>query len=345
MKKKNASKFLVAMFLVAIMCLFINQSVNAENAVGDLTTTSNHCIDEPYVYPVIPGSDEWASLENHLEKIDVCQIPEEIVKHLTTEALLASVLDYPLLGDMFAWGTIQDGYDMMLSSCNGLQELVNREDLKDALENSVVYDECDGKSDYRDVIAEKALSVIKIMNFGESSYAVSPNWASTTVYTPAGSAVTALTGVTYELATDWQYSEKDVPAMEAYYATTYPNAVKIGNANPQCNCHSYGWYGEGSVNQYYIANPDPYMTDGSYIQVSSAMPGDMVSYIDTSLTAPLKYVHTAVCSTVLYVSKWGPFGVYRHGLTDCPYYSRSNSITYWRKNLDYEWRIEVPEKS
>jgi hypothetical protein len=43
-------------------------------------------------------------------------------------SLVETVLDYPLLGNMWAFDSLKAGFDSVLSYFNGLQELVNRED-------------------------------------------------------------------------------------------------------------------------------------------------------------------------------------------------------------------------
>jgi hypothetical protein len=86
-------------------------------------------IDEPYEYPVKPGTDAWRALTQTLDaKIEASQIPEDILHALTTRALVETVLDYPLLGNMWAFDSLKTGFDSVLSYFNGLQELVNRED-------------------------------------------------------------------------------------------------------------------------------------------------------------------------------------------------------------------------
>jgi len=55
-----------------------------------------------YEYPVRPGSDEWLELKTHDEKLRVTQLPEDILKNLSTEDLLEVCMDYPLLIDAFS---------------------------------------------------------------------------------------------------------------------------------------------------------------------------------------------------------------------------------------------------
>ncbi len=50
-----------------------------------------------YQYPVTPENKaEWKKLTTIMEKKEVCQIPKNVVQNMTTEALVATVLAYPI---------------------------------------------------------------------------------------------------------------------------------------------------------------------------------------------------------------------------------------------------------
>ena len=89
---------------------------------------TDYDLDEPYVYPVLPGSDEWEAMTSVTQKIDACQIPEDILCRLTTRALLETVLDYPLMVNMHSYSNMEMGYDAVVREFNGLRELVSRPD-------------------------------------------------------------------------------------------------------------------------------------------------------------------------------------------------------------------------
>ncbi len=56
-----------------------------------------YTITEPYQYPVTPENKaEWKKLTTIMEKKEVCQIPKSIVQNMTIEALVATVLAYPI---------------------------------------------------------------------------------------------------------------------------------------------------------------------------------------------------------------------------------------------------------
>ena len=90
----------------------------------------------PYVFPVQPGSTEWKSFTTKQEMIDVCQIPEEKLKSMSTEALLETVLNYPLVTTYYAFNSVEDAYNVMLSDFNGFNELLSRSDVTETLLNT-----------------------------------------------------------------------------------------------------------------------------------------------------------------------------------------------------------------
>lgn len=89
---------------------------------------NGYTIDEPYEYPIKPGTEEWFAIESHSEKVKMLQIPQETLEKMTTQALAESVANYPYLGDMLAFSTSEKGYETVRDGFNGLQELENRPD-------------------------------------------------------------------------------------------------------------------------------------------------------------------------------------------------------------------------
>jgi len=81
-----------------------------------------------YDYPIKAGTDAWRTFATHDAMLQACQIPEDILKSMSTKGLAETVLEYPLLGDMMAYNTIQQGFDAVASQFNGLPELLNRKD-------------------------------------------------------------------------------------------------------------------------------------------------------------------------------------------------------------------------
>ena len=78
-------------------------------------------------YPVKPGMEEWKNLLSLQEKVDICQIPENILLCLSTENLTNLCLQYPLLYDIFAFSCYSAGFDRVFYEFNGIRELFERE--------------------------------------------------------------------------------------------------------------------------------------------------------------------------------------------------------------------------
>ena len=90
--------------------------------------TNSSTVSDAYDYPVKPGTDAWKALGSHVEMLKACQIPETKLHSMSTEALVETVLNYPLFNDVLAYNSPQQGFDTMASQFNGIPELLNRED-------------------------------------------------------------------------------------------------------------------------------------------------------------------------------------------------------------------------
>ena len=84
--------------------------------------------DSEWDYPIKPGTKEWELLENHQAMVDVCQIPEHILKKINTNDLCALCLRYPLLYDVLVSDNYKDGLNKFFSDFNGIRELSKREE-------------------------------------------------------------------------------------------------------------------------------------------------------------------------------------------------------------------------
>ncbi len=102
-----------------------------------------------YDFPVKPGTPAWASLQSHDEMVSVCQLPDDVLGGISTPGLVQTVLNYPLLADMYAFPTTQSGFDSVAENFTGLQELFRRDDA--AKEMVLFYSELSPE-----VVAEKS---------------------------------------------------------------------------------------------------------------------------------------------------------------------------------------------
>ncbi len=90
-----------------------------------------------YIYPLKGGTPEWAALTDHDQKVAACQIPQVALDVMSTEALLQSCLDYPLLGDILLnVGVFIPGVTKYYTeNFSGLLELSKRSDAGEEIYN------------------------------------------------------------------------------------------------------------------------------------------------------------------------------------------------------------------
>lgn len=149
------------------------EPTTAATTVPDTTvpvTTTPVETDPPaaYVYPVLPGTDAWNALSSHADMLAVCQIPEDILKSLSTRDLLIAVLDYPLMVDMHSYSNMEQGFLSVKNQFNGLQELVSRPDAKEIAEAFSL----EGTRWEESSLVEGALRAI--IKYGLTTYAEGP---------------------------------------------------------------------------------------------------------------------------------------------------------------------------
>ncbi len=92
-----------------------------------------YTIDTPYEYPIVPGTQEWIDLGDVRARRKACQVPDEIIQNMTTDALLLIVLDYPFMCDIYAYNTMEMGYEAVKKHCNSLRAFEQRPDHLDVL--------------------------------------------------------------------------------------------------------------------------------------------------------------------------------------------------------------------
>lgn len=80
---------------------------------------------ETYAYPIKPDTDAWNAM-TEAEQIAACQIPEEKLAHMTTEALFIAVVNYPRITKLLEQGANDATLDALAEEFNGLKELLNR---------------------------------------------------------------------------------------------------------------------------------------------------------------------------------------------------------------------------
>lgn len=95
---------------------------------GDEASPEERPVGDAYDFPLKPGTPEWKAIISHDERVSACQVPENILKKMSTSGLVETVLSYPHFGDMLAYNTIEQGFAKMSTRFNGFPELYKRKD-------------------------------------------------------------------------------------------------------------------------------------------------------------------------------------------------------------------------
>ena len=352
MNKKSKTRMRKILSVVLIF-IFVSQLLTLSGSVAK-AAGEEHIIDTPYEYPVKPNTKAWLGMPTTIERHAACDIPMDIVQKMTTDALVETVLTYPFFVDVMCYDTVEMGFRVVSGYFSGMDELLNHRNeqevclsLQKYLKKSSRYDagivdvNNDGKDDI-EVIRAYARLLLRHFEgtlptrLGELD--ISPLSYTTTVYTPKLTPVSVIAGLTWE---DHGLTYESALQKSDMAASIYPNASEVfsNSISPSYNCHSYAWYSQLSSNSYWIDDPTPYLTDGSYVG-TSPMIGCRVTYYGVeSLQKEKKYIHSGVITSVgptpestYEISKWGYGKLYSHSIVDCPYYMNTSAIAYWKES-------------
>lgn len=82
-----------------------------------------------YNYPVLPGMEKWKSFTTTQEMKEVCQIPTNILKKQTTQAVFQGIWEYPFFFEItYRHNYYQKDFDMVFDSTNVYKEFIARRD-------------------------------------------------------------------------------------------------------------------------------------------------------------------------------------------------------------------------
>ena len=340
----------IKLILSIVICFLIIVPINAR---ATETYSDDDMIYEPYKYPIVPDTDEWKALTSLDEKLEATHIPDSILRRLSDDALIETILNYPLAINMFVHNSHEEGYEYVKIQFNGLIELENR-GLSDKLYERYIqksnppltrsqnyadwrFEESIlelllSQTIYYDYLEEdKAIELIEIVEekvnnseptvlfFDVLSNPITRN-VGLCIYTPNGSAVD-VTRMTYEM------SQADINNHNNKLAKGYPNAIRERSASRYYNCHSYAWYSQSLNNNIWMENPSKYMSDGSYRLTNAVVTGYKMYYPNGNHSAVIVSAGGSQGGTRVR-SKWGSGGLYYHYYNDSPYNSTNVKIYY-----------------
>ncbi|MDO4764406.1 MAG: hypothetical protein Q4A00_08525 [Flavobacteriaceae bacterium] len=344
------------MFLLVLVMLAIPSIAQAEDSLER-------------EYLLTPKSIEWSKY-NAYELQEKLNISRDKVTSLNTNDLLELVLKYPFIGDVYAFNTVEDGIETIRKRFEPLDELLQRGDISEVIyhryldekdigtikkeimdgnyENSLKINFLEFLLEKQEVysqlndsqineIVKKAIDIESELDIDskfrqqdsvfKDDFDKEISAKSWGVYTPKGSYVEVyIKGE--ELS---EYSKNQI---NYYFDTTYPKATRLRGATTNYNCHSYAWYSTSSSNKYWMDDPSPYKTDGSYRNVGflPTSPGQKLYY-------PVLGGHTAIVNKtsssiwgVNMTSKWGKAGLYKHTYGNDPYSIGAPNLSNWQRN-------------
>ncbi len=323
-----------------------------------------YTIHEAYDYPIVPGTDEWEEFSKLDEMIAATQIPEDILESMDTQALVDTILQYPLLSTFRVFNTVSEGFDAIAERCNGIPELLSRPDAVDVVYAKykdfpiAQYFEGTGEIGYNAVFRQPFLEALlyeaistckqdlpesKIANIENTVMQKQAEKDSSGRYrktdkvyiqmkiqdmvTPAVSVTNVRTpkGTLVPVyIRGEELSAAEKQQTNADMAYLFPNAVRIGEPTTNYNCHSYAWYSATTSNRYWMNDPSAYMQDGSYTKRNGS-----AGLVNRNKAYYRNGVHSAVVVATYPItvnSKWGEAGLYRHAVDYGPY---SGPFTYW----------------
>ena len=296
-------KKLFSLFLAtAIFTLLCSSQALAANALQNSGTT----VDTPYEYPVVPGTSEWYELTSLEDKIAICHVDEELLVSMTTPALLETVLNYPLLINIYAFDSTEAGIKSVSQYFSGIEILFDR---ADAAECIATFYETQTFSENEEESLVRSNFLMALGNH------ISASDISPLISTPSGTPVVAYANWTWA---NHDMTEESAQANHNVLEAVYPRATVVSGINPAYNCHSYAWYSTSLSNKYWINDPDPYMSDGSYYRQNSPSVGNKACWSTrTNPTEHSAIVRSVSGGNVTFISKWGFNGVFIHSAGSC----------------------------
>jgi hypothetical protein len=79
-------------------------------------------------FPVKPGTVEWSNLKTYQDRLDAYNIPESILRNMSTAELVKTCLAYPEFRLILTRNNLQEGFAYLSTIFNGFNELGKRKD-------------------------------------------------------------------------------------------------------------------------------------------------------------------------------------------------------------------------
>ena len=103
-----------------------------------IITLSSYAQSSTWDYPIKPGTEKWKLYQNTPDIVRDLQMPEKVLKSISTEELLKVCLTYPFFSSYTASNSPFEGLNRTLDSFNGFEEFSNRKDANNVIFNFYV---------------------------------------------------------------------------------------------------------------------------------------------------------------------------------------------------------------
>jgi len=124
--------------LFIILLFVFCRCAQDKNKIADETVCDGSIfpeVNDKYVYPIVPGMVEWQTAEDFDEIISFCQLPENILKTISTPGLIDALIHAPMFTGQIAIssGTEFQTWQRIYGQFNSANELFMRKDAGNAL--------------------------------------------------------------------------------------------------------------------------------------------------------------------------------------------------------------------
>ncbi len=120
-------------FLLLIGGVLLAVSCNTQKTLNDVQVQIPFEENVPYSFEKITEPSVWITFNTLAEMKNACQMPENWLKRISTDNLILTCMDYPLLLNYSAYSNPMDGIKDVVEGFNGFQELGKRTDAAEKL--------------------------------------------------------------------------------------------------------------------------------------------------------------------------------------------------------------------
>jgi hypothetical protein len=130
MKTKQKLTALILLFAITGGCKERNENPFSyeELIFPQLQSMNMSRPEDSWNYPVYPGMAEWSRFNTSQEMADACQIPEERLKNMSTQAVIQAIWEYPFFTQPLHRHTYQADFESTFLTNNAYKELTKRTD-------------------------------------------------------------------------------------------------------------------------------------------------------------------------------------------------------------------------